>query len=94
MAKAKCFTLPQPTRETATTLGRGSGGTRTNLLNSTTAEANGEKNEKSDFDTSKPGSNCDEKVKVAHNGTLLADRTSLSAHDGDEIALLPPVSGG
>jgi molybdopterin synthase sulfur carrier subunit len=36
----------------------------------------------------------DEKVKLAHNGTLLTDKTALSAKDGDEIALLPPVSGG
>jgi molybdopterin synthase sulfur carrier subunit len=35
-----------------------------------------------------------EKVKVAVNGTVLADKTALSAHDGDEVALLPPVSGG
>ena len=35
-----------------------------------------------------------EKVKLALNGTVLADRTSLSASDGDEVALLPPVSGG
>ena len=35
-----------------------------------------------------------EKVKVALNGTVLADKTALAARDGDEIALLPPVSGG
>jgi molybdopterin synthase sulfur carrier subunit len=35
-----------------------------------------------------------EKVKLAHNGALLTDKTTLSAKDGDEIALLPPVSGG
>ena len=35
-----------------------------------------------------------DKVKVALNGTVLADKTSLQAADGDEIALLPPVSGG
>ena len=35
-----------------------------------------------------------EKVKLALNGTVLADKTSLSASDGDEVALLPPVSGG
>lgn len=32
--------------------------------------------------------------KVAVNGEVLADKTALSAKDGDEIALLPPVSGG
>lgn len=35
-----------------------------------------------------------EKVKLALNGTVLADRTALAAGDGDEVALLPPVSGG
>lgn len=35
-----------------------------------------------------------DKVKVARNGVVLADKTALSAADGDEIALLPPVSGG
>jgi len=36
----------------------------------------------------------DEKVKLALNGAVLPDKSELSAHDGDEIALLPPVSGG
>ena len=35
-----------------------------------------------------------DKVRVAMNGELLADKTTLAAQDGDEIALLPPVSGG
>ena len=35
-----------------------------------------------------------ERVKVAINGTVLADKTALQAGDGDEVALLPPVSGG
>ena len=35
-----------------------------------------------------------EKVKLARNGAILADKTALAAADGDEIALLPPVSGG
>jgi molybdopterin synthase sulfur carrier subunit len=35
-----------------------------------------------------------EKVRVAANGTVLPDKTALAAGDGDEIALLPPVSGG
>jgi len=35
-----------------------------------------------------------ERVKLALNGRVLPDKTSLSATDGDEIALLPPVSGG
>lgn len=32
--------------------------------------------------------------KLALNGQVLADKTALAAIDGDEIALLPPVSGG
>lgn len=35
-----------------------------------------------------------EKVRLALNGALLADKSSLKAQDGDEVALLPPVSGG
>ena len=35
-----------------------------------------------------------EKVKLALNGKLLADKTAVSASNGDEVALLPPVSGG
>ena len=35
-----------------------------------------------------------DKVKLALNGTVLPDKTALAAGDGDELALLPPVSGG
>ena len=35
-----------------------------------------------------------DKVKLAVNGAVLADKTALKAGDGDEVALLPPVSGG
>ena len=35
-----------------------------------------------------------EKVKLALNGKVLPDKTALAAEDGDEVALLPPVSGG
>lgn len=35
-----------------------------------------------------------EKVKLALNGAVLPDKRALAANDGDEIALLPPVSGG
>ena len=35
-----------------------------------------------------------ERVNVACKGRVLADKTALLAEDGDEIALLPPVSGG
>ncbi len=34
------------------------------------------------------------RVNVACGGKVLADKTALDAHDGDEVALLPPVSGG
>jgi molybdopterin synthase sulfur carrier subunit len=36
----------------------------------------------------------DSRTRVAVNGELLADKTYLVAKHGDEIALLPPVSGG
>ena len=35
-----------------------------------------------------------ERVKIACNGQVLADKRDLLAQDGDEVALLPPVSGG
>ncbi|AWW74221.1 molybdopterin synthase sulfur carrier subunit [Erythrobacter sp. KY5] len=35
-----------------------------------------------------------ERVNVACAGHVLADKTALNAQDGDEVALLPPVSGG
>ncbi|MEL6877431.1 MAG: MoaD/ThiS family protein [Pseudomonadota bacterium] len=34
------------------------------------------------------------RVNVACAGKVLSDKTSLVAQDGDEVALLPPVSGG
>ena len=37
---------------------------------------------------------ADPAVRVACSGTVLADKHDLSAGDGDEVALLPPVSGG
>ena len=36
----------------------------------------------------------EERLNIACGGRVLADKTSLVAEDGDEIALLPPVSGG
>ncbi|RNJ61908.1 MAG: MoaD/ThiS family protein [Porphyrobacter sp. IPPAS B-1204] len=36
----------------------------------------------------------DPRVRVAVNGALLADKAALQAGEDDEIALLPPVSGG
>ena len=35
-----------------------------------------------------------DRVKLALGGTILADKLALLAGDGDEVALLPPVSGG
>lgn len=35
-----------------------------------------------------------EGVKVAVNGQVLRDKTLLNASAGDEVAFLPPVSGG
>lgn len=35
-----------------------------------------------------------ERVNVACAGKVLGDKTTLQAVAGDEIALLPPVSGG
>lgn len=34
------------------------------------------------------------RVKLAVNGVLLTDRDAPVLRDGDEIAFLPPVSGG
>ncbi len=35
-----------------------------------------------------------EKIKLARNGTVIGDRAGLVLQDGDELAFLPPVSGG
>lgn len=35
-----------------------------------------------------------ERVRVARNGAVLADKTALEIAPSDEIAFLPPVSGG
>lgn len=34
------------------------------------------------------------RVRLAVNGTLVTDRAGLVLGDGDELAFLPPVSGG
>lgn len=36
----------------------------------------------------------DPRNRLALNGALVADKAALAASHGDEIALLPPVSGG
>jgi len=36
----------------------------------------------------------DPRNRIALNGALLPDKGTLQAGEGDEIALLPPVSGG
>lgn len=36
----------------------------------------------------------DERIRVAVNGKVLSDKETLVVQNGDEIALLPPVSGG
>lgn len=36
----------------------------------------------------------DPRNRIAVNGALLAHKAALRADEGDEIALLPPVSGG
>lgn len=35
-----------------------------------------------------------DRIRVARNGMVVADKTALEIAAGDEIAFLPPVSGG
>lgn len=35
-----------------------------------------------------------DRTRIAVNGAVLADKSALNAAEGDEVALLPPVSGG
>ena len=34
------------------------------------------------------------RIRLAVNGTLIADRAGLVLQEGDELAFLPPLSGG
>ena len=34
------------------------------------------------------------RIRLAHNGALVVDPAGLVLADGDELAFLPPVSGG
>jgi sulfur-carrier protein len=36
----------------------------------------------------------DERIRLAHNGELIAPSGGIVLADGDELAFLPPVSGG
>ncbi len=36
----------------------------------------------------------EDRVRIAVDGALLEDKTGLMASEGQEVALLPPVSGG
>ncbi len=36
----------------------------------------------------------EDRVNIACKGRVLADKKALHAEEGDEVALLPPVSGG
>lgn len=46
------------------------------------------------LDTGLAAQVASDRVRLALNGGLLADKAQLLADAGDEVALLPPVSGG
>lgn len=35
-----------------------------------------------------------ERIRIAHNGTLVSESGGIMLRAGDEVAFLPPVSGG
>lgn len=35
-----------------------------------------------------------ERIRIAHNGTLVSESGGITLRPGDEVAFLPPVSGG
>ena len=47
-----------------------------------------------DLPTSLADALAADSAKVAVNGALVADKAAIIANAGDEIAFLPPVSGG
>jgi sulfur-carrier protein len=47
-----------------------------------------------DLETDLVAALADPRIKLAVNGVIVADRASLVLADGDELAFLPPVSGG
>ena len=46
------------------------------------------------FEPPLAGAVSGERVRVALNGRLVIDRHAQPLRDGDEVAFLPPVSGG
>ena len=40
------------------------------------------------------GAISDDRIRLALNGSLVKDRAGIVLADGDELAFLPPVSGG
>ena len=47
-----------------------------------------------DFGSALASAVAEPRVRLALNGVVLADRAGLALRQGDELAFLPPVSGG